>query len=163
MYYCCKPPSLRTTHFKNRAIPITFRTAIVCVLIWFGICTIPFAFRTAIICVLIWFRICSITLAFRRASVCVCLVGFASLQSPWAHTLRRPCLACPSRCTKPFHSHNHLKRTSIPRSTPHSPQKNKKIRHLSKQRILYIQFSAIVKMVSGSKAIMFYGTHSTSP
>ena len=31
---------------------------------------------------------------------------------------------------------------------------NTKIRHLSKQRILYIQFSALVKMVSGSKAIM---------
>ena len=39
----------------------------------------------------------SIPLAFRRASVCVCLVGFASLQSPWAHTLRHPCLARPSR------------------------------------------------------------------
>ena len=61
-------PSPHTTHFKNRTIPITFRTAIVCVLIWFGICTIPFAFRTAIICVLIWFRICSITLAFRRGA-----------------------------------------------------------------------------------------------
>ena len=84
----------------------------------------------------------------------MCLVGFASLQSPWAHTLRRPCLACPSRCTKPFHSHNHFKRTSIPRSTPHSPKKTQKIRHLSKQRILYIQFSAFVKMVSGSKAMM---------
>ena len=32
---------------------------------------------------------------------------------------------------------------------------NTKIRHLSKHRILYIQFSALVKMVSGSKAIMF--------
>ena len=31
---------------------------------------------------------------------------------------------------------------------------NTKIRHLSKQRILYIQFSALVKMVSGSKAMM---------
>ena len=31
---------------------------------------------------------------------------------------------------------------------------NTKIRHLSKQRILYIQFSALVKMVSGSKATM---------
>ena len=37
---------------------------------------------------LCWFRIRTITLAFRRASVCVCLVGFASLQSPWAHTLK---------------------------------------------------------------------------
>ena len=34
----------------------------------------------------------TIPLAFRRVSVCVCLVGFASLQSPWAHTLRHPCL-----------------------------------------------------------------------
>ena len=33
-----------------------------------------------------------IPFAFRRVSVCVCLVGFASLQSPWAHTLRHPCL-----------------------------------------------------------------------
>ena len=90
----------------------------------------------------------------------VYLYGFAFALSPSLFVGER---ACPSRCTKPFHSHNHLKRTSIPRSTPHSPQKNKKIRHLSKQRILYIQFSAIVKMVSGSKAIMFYGTHSTSP
>ena len=30
----------------------------------------------------------TIPLAFRRVSVCVCLVGFASLQSPWAHTLK---------------------------------------------------------------------------
>ena len=35
---------------------------------------------------------------------------------------------------------------------PHSP--TQKIRHLSKQRILYIQFSALVKMVSDSKAII---------
>ena len=36
-------------------------------------------------------------LAFRRVSVCVCLVGFASLQSPWAHTLKAslPCLFLP--------------------------------------------------------------------
>ena len=26
--------------------------------------------------------------SFRRVRVCVCLVGFASLQSPWAHTLK---------------------------------------------------------------------------
>ncbi len=32
----------------------------------------------------------------------------------------------------------------------------------NKQRIIYIQFSALVKMVSGSKAIMFYGAH-TNP
>ena len=37
-------------------------------------------------------------LAFRRVSVCVCLVGFASLQSPWAHTLKAslPCLFLPN-------------------------------------------------------------------
>ena len=54
---------------------------------------------------LICFRIGTIPLAFCRVSVCVCLVGFASLQSPWAHTLRHPCLARPSRCTNPccFH------------------------------------------------------------
>ena len=39
----------------------------------------------------------TIPLAFRRVSVCVCLVGFASLQSPWAHTLKAslPCLFLP--------------------------------------------------------------------
>ena len=41
---------------------------------------------------LICFHIGTINLAFRRVRVCVCLVGFASLQSPWAHTLRHPCL-----------------------------------------------------------------------
>ena len=30
----------------------------------------------------------TIPLTFLRVSVCVCLVGFASLQSPWAHTLK---------------------------------------------------------------------------
>ena len=64
----------------------------------------------------ICFRIGTIPLAFCRVSVCVCLVGFASLQSPWAHTLRHPCLACPSRCIDPFHPHNHCKRITIPRS-----------------------------------------------
>ena len=44
---------------------------------------------------------------------------------------------------------------------PHSPTQKSAI--CNKQRILYIQFSALVKMVSGSKAIMFYGTHSTPP
>ena len=61
---------------------------------------------------LICFHIGTINLAFRRVRVCVCLVGFASLQSPWAHTLRHPCLACSSRCTEPFHSRNLLKNTS---------------------------------------------------
>ena len=39
----------------------------------------------------------TIPLAFRRVRVCVCLVGFASLQSPWAHTLKAslPCLPLP--------------------------------------------------------------------
>ena len=42
--------------------------------------------------------------AFRRVSVCVCLVGFASLQSPWAHTLKAslPCLLLPLHRTFPF-------------------------------------------------------------
>ena len=60
----------------------------------------------------------TIPLAFRRMSVCVCLVGFASLQSPWAHTLRHPCLACSSRCTEYCHSHNNCKKTIIPRKSP---------------------------------------------
>ena len=51
-------------------------------------------------------------------SVCVCLVGFASLQSTWAHTLRHPCLACSSRCTEYCHSHNNCKKTIIPRKSP---------------------------------------------
>ena len=39
------------------------------------------------------------------------------------HTrLRHPCLACPSRCAKPFHPHNPLKSTSIPRPTPNLPK-----------------------------------------
>ena len=67
---------------------------------------------------LCWFRIRTITLAFRRARACVCLYGFASVQN-FAHTrLRHPCLACPSRCTEPLHSHNHCKRTIIPRKSP---------------------------------------------
>ena len=58
----------------------------------------------------------------------MCLVGFASLQSPWAHTLRHPCLACPSRCTEPLYPHDHCKRTIIhrshqPFSKPHYPSK----------------------------------------
>ena len=60
----------------------------------------------------------TISLAFRRMSVCVCLVGFASLQSTWAHTLRHPCLACSSRCTEYCHSHNNCKKTIIPRKSP---------------------------------------------
>ena len=60
----------------------------------------------------------TIPLAFRRMSVCVCLVGFASLQSTWAHTLRHPCLACSSRCIEPLYSRNHCKRTIIPQKSP---------------------------------------------
>ena len=60
----------------------------------------------------------TIPLAFRRMSVCVCLVGFASLQSTWAHTLRHPCLACSSRCTEYCHSHNNCKKTIIPQKSP---------------------------------------------
>ncbi len=46
----------------------------------------------------------TIPLAFRRVSVCVCLVGFASLQSPWAHTLKAslPCLPLPLHQSLPF-------------------------------------------------------------
>ena len=74
---------------------------------------------------------------FRRVSVCVCLYGFASVQNsghtrlrhpclfmnallalrpakPLGVHFRHPCLACPSRCTQPFHPHNHCKRTIIP-------------------------------------------------
>ena len=46
---------------------------------------------------LVRLRICTIPLTFRRVSVCVCLVGFASLQSLWAHTFKAslPCLPLP--------------------------------------------------------------------
>ena len=46
----------------------------------------------------------TIPLAFRRVRVCVCLVGFASLQSPWAHTLKAslPCLLLPLHRPSPF-------------------------------------------------------------
>ena len=47
--------------------------------------TIPLAFRTAIVCVLIWFCICTIPLAFRRVRVCVCFICFASLRN-FGHT-----------------------------------------------------------------------------
>ena len=68
----------------------------------------------------------TISLAFRRMSVCVCLVGFASLQSTWAHTLRHPCLACSSRCIEPLYSRNHCKRTIIPQKSPsHLPPLSK--------------------------------------
>ena len=53
----------------------------------------------------------------------VCLYCFAFELS---HSLFVGERACPSRCTKPFHSHRHLKRTSIPRFTPHSPKRTQK-------------------------------------
>ena len=64
----------------------------------------------------------TITPTFRRANVCVCFICFASLRN-FAHTrLRHPCLACPSRCTKPLHPHNPLKPPStLIRTHPHSP------------------------------------------
>ena len=75
---CCRPKkfgrlpeglySVSTINEIFRTIPLAFRTAIVCVLIWFCICTIPLAFHTAIVCVLIWFCICAIPLAFRRGA-----------------------------------------------------------------------------------------------
>ena len=58
--------------------------------------------------------------AFCRVSVCVCLYGFASVQNSGHTRLRRPCLACSSRCTEPLHPHNHCKRTTYPRHAPHS-------------------------------------------
>ena len=47
------------------------------------------------------------------------------------------------------------------RSPTNSP--NKKSAICIKQRILYIQFSPLVKMVFGSKAITFNSTHNTPP
>ena len=98
-------PSPRTTLASTRK-RVRFCCSVKPSQLWWGllpICTINEIFRT-------------IPPTFRRVSVCVCLVGFASLQSPWAHTLRHPCLACPSRCIDPFHPHNHCKRITIPRS-----------------------------------------------
>ena len=86
--------------------------------------------------------------AFRRVSVCVCLYGFASVQNlghtrlrhpclfmnallalrpakPLGVHFRHPCLACPSRCTQPFHPHNHCKRTIIHRSALNLPPLSK--------------------------------------
>ena len=60
------------------------------------------------------FRIRTIPLAFRRVGVCVCLVGFASLQSPWAHTLKAslPCVPLPLHRTSlfPQPSQKHINR-----------------------------------------------------
>ena len=56
----------------------------------------------------------SIPLAFRRAECLCVLVLFCIRAKLWAHTLRHPCLACPSRCIEPLNPHNHYKRTIIP-------------------------------------------------
>ena len=76
--------------------------------------------------------------SFRRVRVCVCLVGFASLQSPWAHTLRHPCLACSSRCTEYCHSHNNCKKTIIPQKSPsHLPPLSKGGGLTARHKLLY--------------------------
>mgnify|MGYP004453180411 CR=1 FL=1 len=60
----------------------------------------------------------TIPLAFRRASVCVCFVGFASLRSPWAHTLKAslPCLLLPLHRILSFPQP--LQKAIIPRKSP---------------------------------------------
>ena len=56
----------------------------------------------------------------------MCAFWFRIHAKLWAHTLRHPCLACPSRCTNPLHSHNHCKRTTHPRlAPPHLPPLSK--------------------------------------
>ena len=56
----------------------------------------------------------------------MCAFWFRIHAKLWAHTLRHPCLACPSRCTDPLHSHNHCKRTTHPRlAPPHLPPLSK--------------------------------------
>ena len=68
----------------------------------------------------------ALSLSFRKASVCVCLVGFASLQSPWAHTLKAslPCLPLPLHRTslspQPSQKDNNLRPTP-----PHLPPLSK--------------------------------------
>ena len=59
--------------------------------------------------------------------LCV-LVWFCIRAKLRAHTLRHPCLACPSRCTEPLYPHDNCKRTIIhrshqPFSKPHYPSK----------------------------------------
>ena len=77
-------------------------------------------------------------------SVCVCLVGFASLQSTWAHTLRHPCLACSSRCTEYCHSHNNCKKTIIPQKSPsHLPPLSKGGGLTARHKPLYCCFPLV--------------------
>ncbi len=56
----------------------------------------------------------------------MCAFWFRIHAKLWAHTLRHPCLARPSRYTNPLHSHNHCKRTTRPRlAPPHLPPLSK--------------------------------------
>ena len=57
------------------------------------------------------------------------LVWFCIRAKLRAHTLRHPCLACPSRCTEHLYPHGHCKRTIIPRS--HQPFQNRTIPRLA--------------------------------
>ena len=74
------------------------------------------------------FRNRTIPLAFRRARVCVCLVGFASLQSPWAHTLKASLPYSPLPLHRPFPFLQPLQKDNNPSphinlSKPHHPSK----------------------------------------
>ena len=67
------------------------------------------------------------------------LVWFCIRAKLRAHTLRHPCLACPSRCTEPIYPHDHCKRTITPRShqpfsKPHYPSPRTKLASLVKGR-----------------------------
>ena len=63
-----------------------------------------------------------ITLYRLAPPVAPILVVFANLCKRTPIT----CLACPSRCTDPLHSHNHCKRTTHPRlAPPHLPPLSK--------------------------------------
>ena len=81
---------------------------------------------------------------FRRVSVCVCLYGFASVQNLGHTRLRHPCLACPSRCTQPFHPHNHCKRTIIHRSALNLPPLSKGGGLTAKHKLLLCCFLLVI-------------------
>ena len=102
----------------------------------------------------------SIPFAFRRARGCVCLVGFASLQSPWAHTLKAslPCLPLPLRRTTPSpqppQKHNH----SSPIATPILNFRRKAAPQLFiiHSSFFIFHFSLIISPLDTSQIIWYY-------
>ena len=62
----------------------------------------------------------------------MCAFWFRIHAKLWAHTLRHPCLACPSRCTEYCHSHNNCKKTIIPQKSPSPLPLNKRFADFTK-------------------------------